>query len=51
MPDHDDPHPTGEVEVDLSIWIADQDVLDLAYYAREARRVHGSFGRHLIDGA
>ncbi|MEJ2861147.1 hypothetical protein [Actinomycetospora flava] len=52
MPDHDDPRPTGGFEeVDLSVWIADQDVIDLAHYAREARLVHGSFGRHLVDGA
>ncbi|MDD7938675.1 hypothetical protein PHK61_09630 [Actinomycetospora lutea] len=51
MPDHDDPDPTGENEiVDLSVWIAHQDVVDLARYARAARLVHGSFGRHLVDG-
>jgi len=49
VPDHDDPHPSGELDMDLSVWIAAQDVMDLAHYARRARLVHGSFGRHLID--
>lgn len=51
MPDHDDPPPAAEREVlDLSVWIAHQDVVDLARYAREARLAHGSFGRFLVDG-
>lgn len=50
MTDHDDLLPGLEQEVDLSVWIADQDVVDLAHYAREARRVDGSFGRFLVDG-
>ncbi|GAA4931007.1 hypothetical protein EV188_102491 [Actinomycetospora succinea] len=47
MPDLDDER--AAVEVDLSAWIAEQDVVDLAQYARAARLVHGSFGRFLVD--
>ena len=51
VPDHDDPHPSGELDVvDLSVWIARQDLMELAHYARAARLVHGSFGRFLVDG-
>jgi hypothetical protein len=49
--EHDDATPAdGLPAVDLSVWIADQDVVALAQYARAARLVHGSFGRHLVDG-
>ncbi|MEJ2890167.1 hypothetical protein [Actinomycetospora aeridis] len=51
QPDEGEPTPPhGFRAVDLSVWIAAQDVRDLAQYARQARLVHGSFGRFLVDG-
>jgi hypothetical protein len=35
----------------LSAWLRDQDVVDLAGLARDARLSGGSFGRHLRGGA